>query len=45
MQDLRQSLLLCILEKLTDEWSRKVHYEDLQTLTSLEQRQSNNYER
>ena len=45
MQDLQQSLLLYILEKLTDEWSRKVHYEDLQTLTSLEQLQSNNYKR
>jgi hypothetical protein len=27
---LRQSFLLCILEELTDKWSRKVHHEDLQ---------------
>jgi hypothetical protein len=27
---LRQKFVLCILEELTDKWSRKVHHEDLQ---------------
>lgn len=29
-QDLRQSFLLHISEELTNEWSRKIHHEDLQ---------------